>query len=420
MSRALLEPILDEGLRTTHFFNGRLLSAEDLALEQEGNREARRRLGLALGDGVSFGLEVFQTPGTSTVAAPTVTVRAGLAINRRGHAISLPADADLSLVRRIDPGATEGATFAECQPQQRGVYVTGDGLYVLVISPATARIGRAPVSGLGNVAAGCNSRYRVEGVQFRLVQILANSSVLSDPARLRNRVAHAAFGIRDVAPIAYADPFAQIPGYGLIDELRRTRVLTDCDVPLATLYWTARGGIQFVDLWSVRRRLTKRPVSERWPLFLDDRRVSEAEAAFHQFQEEIDDMLASELDLSAVKVSDRFDYLPPVCIVPIAASGARSGFNEATFFENRFLPHVGTLDGDRLRSLIAESLHHEPIDLTAGDPLQLYVVFENHLAVEQGVIGRRDIVVARETLPFRGTARFAFGVWSRARYGTSR
>lgn len=420
MSRALLEPILDEGLRTTHFFNGRLLSAEDLALEQEGNREARRRLGLAVGDGVSFGFEVFQTPKESTVATPTVTVTAGLAVNRRGHAMSLASDADLSLVRRIDPGTSEGATFTECKPQQRGVYVTGDGLYVLVVSPATARIGRAPVSGLGNVSAGCNSRYRVEGVQFRLVQILTNSSVLSDPARLRNRVAHASFGVQNVATIAYADPFAQIPGYGLIDELRRTRVLTDCDVPLATLYWTARGGIEFVDLWSVRRRLTRRPVSDRWPLFVDDRRASEAEATFYQFQAQIDEMLASEPDLSRIRVSDRFDYLPPACIVPIAASGSRSGFNEQTFFENRFLPHVGTLDGDRLRSLIAESMHHEPINLTAGDPLQLYVVFENHLAVEQGLIGRRDIVVARETLPFRGTARFGFGVWGRARYGTSR
>jgi hypothetical protein len=166
--------------------------------------------------------------------------------------------------------------------------------------------------------------------------------------------------------------------------------------------------------------LTKRPVSERWPLFLDDRRMSEAEATFQQFQEQIDDMLAAEPDLSVLRVTDRFDYLPPVGIVPIAAAGTRSGFSEQIFFENRFLPHVGMLDGDRLRSLIAESLHHEPIDLTARDHLQLYVVYQNHVAVERGLIGRRDIVVARETLPFRGTARFAFGVWNRARYGTSR
>src|SRR5688500_11861117 len=191
--RALSEPILDGGVRTTHFFNGRLLSAEDLALDQAGNREARKRLGRAIGDGVAGGLDVATTPGTSSVTSPSVTVRAGLALNRGGHALRLSADTELSLVRRLESGTTNGAAFRECVPQQRDVVVAGDGLYALVICPASATEGRAPVSGLGNVSAGCAARWDVEGVQFRLVGVPVESELLDDVPRLRNRAAHACF-----------------------------------------------------------------------------------------------------------------------------------------------------------------------------------------------------------------------------------
>ena len=421
--RALSEPILDGGLRTTHFFNGRLLSAEDLALDQVGNREARQRLGRAVGSGIATGLETFPTPGTSTAASPTVTVRAGMALNRKGHVLCLTSDAELSLVRRLDAVSTDGAMFRECKPQHQLIPVTGDGLYVLVLAPASGTEGRAPVSGLGNTGAACNARYDVEGVQFRLVQVPVDPTLLTDTAHLRNRAAHACFGIAEALTAAFVDPFERElstddGAYGVVDGLRATQQITDCDVPLALLYWTARDGIQFVDNWSVRRRVTAPDASNRWTLFHGNRRASEAEAMFLQFQEQIGDMLDSEPGLTGFGIADRFELLPPLGIVPISVGGLRTGFAE-TLFDGYTLPHVAMLDGERLRGLIADSFNHEPVALTAGDRVQLYTLYENQLAVEQGIT-RRTLVFTSATLPFRGTARFAYGRWNLARYGTSR
>ena len=48
MIKALQDPILDDGISFTSYFNGRLLSSEDLARDQRGNRDARRRSHLSL------------------------------------------------------------------------------------------------------------------------------------------------------------------------------------------------------------------------------------------------------------------------------------------------------------------------------------------------------------------------------------
>jgi hypothetical protein len=44
MIKALQDPILDDGIPFTAYFNGRLLASEDLARDQQGHRDARRRL----------------------------------------------------------------------------------------------------------------------------------------------------------------------------------------------------------------------------------------------------------------------------------------------------------------------------------------------------------------------------------------
>src|SRR5688572_12414582 len=85
----LRTPVLAGGIQSVHFFNGRLLSAEDLLQEQSANRQARQRLGKALGDGVVYGLDVKKNQSMSTNAAPIVTVSEGLALNREGDALQL-------------------------------------------------------------------------------------------------------------------------------------------------------------------------------------------------------------------------------------------------------------------------------------------------------------------------------------------
>src|SRR5262245_30677159 len=267
--------VFDGGIRSVNFFNGRLLSGEDLSQEKAANREARRQLGRALGDGIAYGLEVSETPGLSTRQAPVVTVEPGLAVNRQGQTLGLTTRVDLSLVRPMASGATAAVAsiFDDCQPLQPGVYVAGTGVYLLVLSSAAGGQGRAPVSGLGNAMAACNVRDLIEGVQFRLIPLELPLAEVNDQDHLRNRVAYRCFGVAD-AQVFLRNPFAPpLDGYGLLDTLRPD-TLTDCDVPLATLHWTAADGIKFIDLWSVRRRVTRPTTDERWHLLLGDRRLS--------------------------------------------------------------------------------------------------------------------------------------------------
>lgn len=413
----LAQPILGDGIRSTYFFNGRLLTGSDMRREQEANREADRRLGQAAGEGVAFGLEVFRSP-TATRTAPVVTVRAGLAINRRGQTLSLPADADVTLVRRLDAGAPAPQTFDTCRPLQAGTYIAGDGVYVLTVAPAQGTEGRAPTSGLGNAVASCNTDAVVEGVQFRLVQInppFITEAELQQTARLRNLVAHKCFGTAELAEMA-ADPFGPRPGtYGLLDELRAAP-LTDCDVPLAVLYWTLADGLKFVDAWAVRRRLTSRQRSDRWSPFLDDRRASEAEAAFLQFEEQIEDIRATETNLASLALASRFKYLPPVGLLPVSGLGSATSFSVLAPFGQRTSRDIAMLDAERLRQLLDDSLSHEPFDLDATERVQLYFVWENYKAVHAGTSRQLTLVFAGPAVSYRGTARFGHARWNLSRF----
>jgi len=248
MMKALHDPILENGIPFTSYFNGRLLSGEDLARDQQGHREARQRIGQAIGEGISYGLEVSEAAGQSTKSSPVVTVRPGVAINRQGEALALRSPVDLNLVRAVSPSAASApAVFKVCDEQRPGVYVVGEGVYILTMACASGAQGRALVSGLGNAASSCNVKSIVEGVQFRLVQPVVNPYILADRAHLRNRVAAVALGIAD-RQLAYRDPMGPTPqSYGLVDALRDAGAMTDCDVPLALLHWTAAEGITFCE-----------------------------------------------------------------------------------------------------------------------------------------------------------------------------
>jgi len=415
--KALHDPILEDGIPFTAYFNGRLLSGEDLARDQEGNREARRRIGQTIGDGVAFGLQVFETPGQSTSTSPVLTVQAGVAINRQGQALALRSPVDISLVRAVSPASGVSPTsFKTCDETQPGVFVVGEGVYVLMIGCAEGGQGRAPVSGLGDATASCNVRSVVEGVQFRLVQPVVNPLVLADRAHLRNRVAGSALGLAERLSIT-RDPMGLAPSaYGLVDALRATGAAIDCDVPIALLHWTPSEGITFVDMWSVRRRPSNRGADARWPLIFGDRIGAEAEATFLQFQEQIDDIAVSGEDASVIAARDRFDYLPPFGMLPLQI-GTRPGFVPLQFFGADMLPRdIAYTDGSLVRSLLQESFAHDPIDLSDPSRVQVYQVFENMQAAAVGLPVTPILLFASRELPYRGVARFGFGRWEQSRF----
>lgn len=413
-TRYLTEPVFDGGLRALNFFNGRIVSAEDMSTQALAHQQIDQRLGRALGDGVCYGLEVSEKTGISARMLPVVTIRPGLALNREGQTLWLDAPVDLALTA-VPPPANGGAPlvtpFFTCPEEgpESGVYVAGAGLYLLTLSPVDGHEGRAQVSGLGSGNASCGAyKYLRQGVQFRLIWIDRSQAERDQPARLRNLAAYRCFGVQDADYRAFfANPFGPpVEQYGLLDDLRPNR-LKDCEVPLALLYFTAADGLSFVDMWSVRRRLTA-PVPARWPLLTADRRIGEAEAMFWQFQDHLQGLLASAPGAAA---PDVFRFWPPLGIVPVRGDGSTGGFARDTFFGSLASRTISTLDVSLLRELMHEARYHEPIDLSAGQKVQLYWLFENLKAIEDGQTSQRYLVFASSTLPYRGIARFGYADW---------
>ncbi|HKO99541.1 MAG TPA: carboxypeptidase-like regulatory domain-containing protein [Pyrinomonadaceae bacterium] len=350
----LQTPILEGGIRSVNFFNGRLLTANDLSREQEATRSSTTRLGQAIGEGIAFGLEVSQSKESKS-GAPILSIEAGLAINRQGQTLRLSDKTDISLVRPASGGVAVSNPFSDCAPLQFGASLTGDGLFLLTVAPAAKNEGRAVVNGLSTSSAPCNTDSVVSAVQFRLVQLPgAIINEATTQARLRNHLAYRCFGVNRTSAFAEA-PFATAPeSYGLLDSLR-TNPLTDCDVPLAILYWTVSAGIKFIDLWSVRRRLTNANLHGSWAPAMSDRRVSEAEASFLQFQEHLDSITRDEGAVNNLEADQRFEFLPAAGFLPASV------IDWPTFLGPLAPPRSTSVVEEVMREILHRSFFMEPI-----------------------------------------------------------
>jgi hypothetical protein len=446
----LLEPFLTGGIRNTNFFNGRLLSAEDLRQEQQANRARDAQLAGAIGAGVVHGLQVERAPQTEGggLTNAVVLVRAGLALNDNGQSLSLPSDTEVALMREFDPVNAEAGLFATCAPPRQTAVVAGAGVYLLVITPASGYEQRAPASGLGNAgltSPGCGSRYAVEGVQFKLVNVNINTlagitattrtqlntqmskGTAQSLSLLRNLLAHL-FLASDEVDAFIADPFkadfSMQPNskYGLLDTLRTQGDLTACDVPLALIYWTA-GGVRFVDMWSARRRPTRRAVFDRWSPILDDRHASEGEATFQQFQNQIEQLLASETSPQRIRAKDYFRYLPPVGIIPITLTSSSDGFDSLTFFNDLTHHDAVFTDGAKVARLLRTACDyppvdlHNPVDVESTEMFWLYNVRQNTQAQAAGATSVKSyLIFSSGQMPFAGESRFDVSRWSYSNY----
>ncbi len=405
----LRTPILSDGIQSIHFFNGRLLSAEDLSQEQAANLQARSLLGKAIGDGVAYGLEVHETAGTSTGTNPVITVGAGLALNRDGIPLQLKSPVEIELVRRQENGTSSVTSlFADCQPLQAGPYVTGKGVYLLTIQAASGKEGRAPVSGLGNLDAGCNAKYSTDGVQFRLIQVAITPTELNDVNVLRNHLAYRCFGGQDAAVTSFSiNPFGPVvEQYGLLDGLREQRCLLDNEVPLALIYWSLRGGIEFVDMWSVRRRVTRRSADADWLPLVSDRRAAEGEARFFQYQDHITDIRVNQINLENIIATQQFRRLPAAGLLPISDTRSSRGFRYQQFFRDQTCNIPVFIQSAQLESLLHESFHYPSIDLRSRELIWLYFVRENQEAIDGSTTNppQKYLVFASGHMPYRGNA----------------
>jgi hypothetical protein len=415
MTRTRLDtPFLDGGIRSTNFFNGRLLSREDMQREQDAARAAHERLGRALGAGIASGFEVEAVAiGGSSVADPVVTVRAGLAVNRRGQTVALDRDVSVALLKPTAPtsgGAPASGGFATCLPPDNAVYVTGTGVYLLAVAPAAQKQGLAVVSGLNNTAAACNAKEVVAGVQFHLYEVKLTPSELAADAHLRNVVAYKFFTTGGATTDAVRDPFGVPPSpVALTDP-----PLPDCDVPLAVFQWTAAGGVRWVDLWAVRRRLAGLPDSDAWPGFPDARQDALGEAMLRQFQHH----LGSLRDAGALpaRASDAFRWLPPAGMVPLGGIVGAVGVDPIRFFSGFTTRGPAFIEGARVPALFRLATRFPPI--AVGDPelVWRYLVRENRQAVAGVVPKQPYLIFALGRLPCQVVPRFDVSDWDFANY----
>lgn len=424
----LLEPILGNGILSTNFFNGRVLTAGDMGTEQGAARAHRALLGLAIGDGVVHGLEVSLANDPSGAGgspgkpeATVVRVTRGFAIARTGEPVHLSADAVVRLVPAGEERRADAGLFAQCGLPS--ATLTNSGLYVLVVRPASGLTGKAPMVSLdgGGLATRCASAMIVEGATLRLAPLALDASsaatqsgavaalaALVDASiaqvasatgsakaalelqldrqlsRLRNLAAHLCLGTDSLAAIA-ADPFPDALGNsphasrGAVDAMRDGNTLDDCEVPIALLAWTRRG-VEFIDWWAVRRPVVPVCVARAWVPFASGRRVAEGLASIWQFQQHIDDLMRSarpSTTLEGLIAHEWFKWLPPAGFLPILSKTDARGFTPGKFFRDVADPAPTPVGGGWLAALVRDAAILPPINLDRREVVQLYLAREN-------------------------------------------
>lgn len=414
MAAKLFTPILNDRTRSIHFFNGRLLTGEDMTAEQRGQRATHELIAQSIGDGIVRGLEVTIDDATS-LAAPVVNVTGGVAINRKGETLYLPENTRVQLVRTADAAPAARTLFTACTPPESGVYVAGAGVYLLTLCSTVAVDGSASVSGLGGQPSGCNSRFAVDAVQFRLIELPMTDAEMSDIPRLRNLVAYRCFG---VSSSFATDPFgATTEPPTLLDELR-PQSLTDCDVPLATFYWTATGGLVWADMWSVRRRVAQ--LAEHELLATDFAKLNtRADAAVQQFQQQLREIAATQGPAAAV-ATDTFRYLPPFGLLPLKSTATETGFDYRTFFRGRTYREPLFVNAAKMRPMVSNSLLTTPIDLGLNEMLWLYQIVQNARARNPAVAGgtQQYLLFASGQIPYQADAQFNVSYWNYSNYSS--
>jgi hypothetical protein len=452
MARQLLEAILDHGVANPHYFDGRLLTATALREDQQAHRTRQRHLGRALGPGVVGGLWVGLEFAGSGTAPPRVTVSAGLAIDGHGNTLELPASEVIALARTLTPPRAGADLFRTCEPPTQQVEGLGEGFYIFVMAPASGFRGRAPVSGLSDptAGAGCGSQWAMEGVRFRLVPLdplavpglstdtrqLLETQLLTatDPAgrsRLRNVVANLCLGTEPLATFAI-DPFARevmndvgateaaLADYGALDGLRDSGVLTDCDVPLALVCWRGNG-VEFLDNWSVRRRLASPMTADRWPVLSSGRRRAEAKATLFQFQEQLASVIEASPNPVAIRAVDFFRWLPPAGVLPVPGGAPGKAVDHTVFFDTIVFRDPVFLEGARLEPLLRDSLRYPALDLFDPTMVWIYGTRETTQAIAAGGAGvpRAAYIFASGQLPYYAAARFDVSRWDFSNFSAS-
>lgn len=240
------------GLGRTAFFNGRLLSAEDLQREQALRETNERRLARLIGCGIDHGLQVTGQAGTTLI-----TIAAGLGVTPSGHIIDFP-DTRVDLAAAAVTSTRGG--FATCAAL--GDSTVRAGLHLLVLTPGWISSGHAATLFAGDGA--CNRNTELPASRVRLVPLTPPKA--TSERTLQNEVAFSLLPelSQSQAPVLGWLPASLAPS------------LTADDLPLAVIKLDEQARIGFVDLAAVQRPLQVPPALPRDKFRLQARTIEMA------------------------------------------------------------------------------------------------------------------------------------------------
>jgi hypothetical protein len=447
--KALLEPVIENGIKNTNYFEGRLLSSKDLTEQEAANKHHRQQLGQILGHGVVEGLEVSIENAGVGAADPLVRINKGMAITLEGEIIELPIDyIDIQLSRTLESVDPNLTGFKDCTKLPSETLVpSGAGLYILVMSPANAYKEYAPKSGLQKkgIAQNCGRAYVVEGVQFRLVKfdptlmpdisdatrLLLSGDLLSasNPVDLsnleglsmmRNLVAHICFGTEAAIEKAKAPNInsKNTSGFGLDALLGLDEGLSNCDTPLALIYWNLNG-LEFIDNWAVKRKASHRDILPYGIPSFTRNSYARAEENRLQFQEHLAFLEKKVSNLDKFNVIDYFRYIPAIGYLPVNNAGNTKDFSENGFFKHLSVRGSVFIEAARLVSVTRVAMAFWPIDLESGEFIWLYRTRENAQESDKKISGQMQeyIIFTSGHTTYAGNARFDLAKWDYSNFG---
>jgi len=409
----LQEPFTDGGIRTVNFFNGRLLTGKDFSREQDARREADNRIGLALGEGVAFGLEVEYDDQLSQSNLPVVHIKAGLAFNREGLALRLKNSVHVALARSFEVGSVD-CLFKNWAVLGGGTYVAGAGVYVLTIAPAESTEGRAASNGLDPGNVRCNTDTTVEAVQFRLLQVkpaLYADLNVAAPS-FRNQLAYRCFGA-GIQADWFENLLGATPRQDDLLEFLRKNILSPLEVPLGLLFFTGAADLEFIDVWAVRRSLNHYD-SDPLMSLVGSRRLAIGQAMFMQFQQHISLLLNQSADPESIIAADYFRFLPPVGIIPLLSNNFPRGLHQDLFFDGIVHHPIVYIEAARAEALMRHALHYPPIDIKSRVMVRIYRVRENAQAItnaSQTGTFRPYVIFSSGHMAYMGDPHFDVNRW---------
>ncbi|WP_321415745.1 hypothetical protein [uncultured Desulfobacter sp.] len=405
MTTDLLNPVLSE-LKNINFFEGRLLTGRDLQEQEAANFLQHWQLGRILGSGIAEGLEVYIEKDGSDGTPPVLKVMKGLAINGKGQVLELAKDYTMvRLARELYIPDPPDSYFKECVPPTTSVVPNGAGLYMFVMSPAKAYEDFAPRTGLQTDGAlsDCGRRYIVDGIQFRLVEFNPttlsgipdnivtdledlltgkNPAKKSEPIRLsklRNIAAHLCFGTQALNRLTTDIITANNGGLDKIEnnaleELSGLGLFSECDVPLAFLYWTL-DGLAFCDLWSVRR-----------PVVFPQKIIHPQRNNIYQAVRQFHDQFYSISNIETIEISDYFRFLPPWGQIPVKEPqyNSSSGIELKRLFGSKYNRLPSVIGAGEFSMLQEASLNQNARHINDIDRIEVFYIAENIKALFEG------------------------------------